>query len=1294
MSKFHLGINLGHDRAAALVSDGEIVVAIHQERLDRRKHSVGFLHQSAGDPTQVQLPDEAIRYCLEYSGISLSEVASITANMPGVDHGPEILRRKLSPELADKVLRVPSHHLAHAYTAYWPSGFDDALILVVDASGNVTEDRKTESYTLYEGRGGQLTELYRHSVPSHLASLSTLGFVYEYVSRKAGFTTEVGTAVSVPEAGKLMGLAPYGALQPHWQRWFEIRDDSYEVGISAYDIFLEIAALEKRHDDGEGKPYLRPYLVDLACKVQTELEEALRHIVGRAVRETGLRKVCLAGGVALNSVANYKLLADLGLEDIFIFPAAGDAGVAAGCALWANVTQEPNCQRHQMRQATLGKAYDSDEIQKAITRFGAEIKVEELTPEQAVARTAEALSKGHIVARVEGRCEFGPRALGHRSIMADPNFAEMKAILNARVKFREAFRPFAPVIPEENISEVFSQNIASPFMLLVSPIKTEFHEKIPAVTHADGTGRVQTVTEAENPFFYAVCRKLPELRDGPPVLLNTSFNVAGQPIVETPEESISTFLGTDIDFLCLENLWISKPGVPVLSYEEHLRLVGESPMPHGLGTTETSVIGLMRQLDRALFEGEIEGCPWTLEELKELSAKSARYKETSRLFAENPFGRPFKTQLSAEVVLLLDPLGESRLVDHRGLAPVSRHNLDEVKLLLAVLADSPEPLAKLRVEQQFTTLEWDQRIDWAIRKLASFRLKPGPAASQPSIEDSPLSEKSWNSAERVAGDPPDEVSTAEEEAEPQYQLAAENCRTLAPFSDPSFHAYNVLGELRGVLDRAGYTEQGVCSLLGIESLQLLEPTHFHYYDRFRLPRNELGDLVRFLLLRVVMEEERLRKLFGEKCFDALVRLGVLVSRGQDWASRLQLYSVDGLYVATDHRFMIFSEDRLVESPVMYIGLDSMGLVHAAPRYPGEKVLDLCSGSGVQALVASRYAQDTVGIDLNPRAIRFARFNAQLNGIRNARFVEGDLYSAVPGQAFDVILANPPFVPSPEEGLKFRDGGAQGENVLSRIVAGAASHLKPDGKLHIVTDLVDVANYEQKLDTWWKGGPAHKLVLQTADRDDMQFSVPHSHAPFGQSFQDYNDQIERWVNNFHSAGINAVNFGYVIIHRLPEAAVSSYYRRTIHNPAEPIHQQVKSYFEQRALLDRSDNDGFYLRLEDGIRFRIEYNLGTPERDVEIYCPDNPYYTTYIISEDIFRVIKAIALGTLRWGTFKSGNKDWLLDLIFKGILRLSRDTAPKVSNPDRRRFHRDNGHGRPVIQELETETTPTCLSSYL
>jgi carbamoyltransferase len=340
MSHYHLGMNLGHERSVAIVRDGEILVAIEQERLDRNKFSLGYLLQSPGDAAKMQLPNEAIQYCLDACGIRLEDLATITGNMPGEDFAPAILRRSLPRDIATKVQQIPSHHLAHAYSAYWPSGFDDALVLVADASGS-TVNHQTESYSLYTGQGSALSLLHSETVTAHLAGLSTLGFLYEYVTRKAGFVTTVGDKIKHAEAGKLMGLAPFGGEQPNLQRWIQTQPGSYSLSIAAYDIFLEIAALEKHYDTGEGKPYLRPYLVDLAYKVQHELEQALLHVVGLAVENTGLRRLCIAGGVGLNSVANYKLLNQLDLADIFIFPAAGDGGIAAGCALWANQCAHP-----------------------------------------------------------------------------------------------------------------------------------------------------------------------------------------------------------------------------------------------------------------------------------------------------------------------------------------------------------------------------------------------------------------------------------------------------------------------------------------------------------------------------------------------------------------------------------------------------------------------------------------------------------------------------------------------------------------------------------------------------------------------------------------------------------------------------------------------------------------------------------------------------------------------------------------------------------------------------------------
>lgn len=1258
MTQYHMGINLGHERSVAIVKEGEIQVAIEQERLDRKKYSLGYLLQAPGVASQIQPPFEAIRYCLDTCGIAMSDLASITANMPGNDYAPEILRRVLPAEIAEKVLKIPSHHLAHAYSAYWNSDFEDALILVTDASGS-TLDQRTESYTIYEGHGQTITTLHSETVTAHLAGLSTLGFIYEYVTRKAGFVTEVGGKVRHAEAGKLMGLAPYGQPQPNWHRWIRTIENSYSLDISAYDIFLEIAALEKQYDMGEGKPYLRPYLVDLAYKVQSELEQALLHIVGLAMQQTGLRKLCLAGGVSLNSVANYELLRQLNLEDIFVFPAASDSGIAAGCALWAYHTIEGGQKRVPLKKASLGRHYSQDVISQALHHFQGSIEVEELSPEEMIVRSAKALSKGNVVARFEGGSEYGPRALGQRSIMADPTFKHMKDILNARVKFREAFRPFAPVIPLEAISEVFEQSVAAPFMLLVSSIKPEFHEQIPAVTHVDGTGRVQTVTASENPYFYQVCYQLVRERQGVPVLLNTSFNVAGQPIVETPLEAIETFLSTDIDYLAIENYWISKRHFPVLSYEEHLAKVGASSLPAGLGEGAAEVTDLMKKLDRALFFGETQDCPWSLAELKELSAQGARYKETSRLFPETPLGQSLQTKLSDEVVLLLDPLGESTLVDLTQQVPSTNYSYEDIQLLLSVLYAPVEAIEQLRIQRRLTTFEFEQQIQWAQQRLSLYRLQPHHYYNFPRLLDSHL--------ENSQG------------------------RTFAAFANENFSARQQLRRLYECLQQAGYTASNICEILGISALQTLKPTHLHYYDRYRLPESILGDLIRLFLLRGALSEARSRQLFGDELLNTLTHLGLLIPRGENWASRVDLFEVAGLYFATDHRYMMLPEDQLDEDPVMYIGSDSLGLVCTAPQYSVDRVLDLCCGSGIQGLVASRYANEVISVDINPRAIRFARFNAQLNGVNNIQVRLGDLYQAIDGQ-FNTILANPPFVPSPTQELGFRDGGTSGEEILARIISGSANHLMPEGQLFIVTDLVDVQNYELKLNQWWKGGTAHKLVLSTADRDDLLFSVPHCHAAFNQTVEQYNTKLEQWVNNFHAEHLTAVNFGYILIRQSEAIQSSSYYLRTIHNPTHPIHHEVESYFQHCDLLDRADVMNYYLAIAPDLNFRLEMHPSKRDRTIELFSKDNPYFTTYSISEQMYRLLQDIHQLQPQWSAYaNSGSQDCLKDLIYKGILCLT-PNPPQVKR-NRRLNDPAPAQGLSIV-ELQTKTTPTCLSAYI
>lgn len=1291
MKNYHLGINLGHDRAAALVCDGEIIVAIQQERLDRKKHSIGFLHQSPGDTKQIQLPLQAINYCLDAHNINMTDINSITANMPGEDHSPHILKHCLAPEWTGKIKRISYHHLAHAYTAYWPSGFDDALILVADASGSA-ESGKTESYTLYRGRDNVLTPLHEEKVTSHLASLSTLGFLYEYVTRKAQFITRLSPSLSIPEAGKLMGLAPFGTLQENWQQWIHTSPDSYTLDISPYDIFLEVAALEKRYDTGEGKAYLRPYLVDMARKIQHELEQALLHIVELAVNETGLRKLCLAGGVALNSVANYKLYRQLKLDDIFIFPAAGDAGIAAGCALWAYANNE-NDHRHrplkkqpsrkQLRSAALGRTYSNTDVKAAAKKFGDRISVETLAPENVIKRCAEALAKGHIIARLGEGSEFGPRALGHRSILADPTFARMKDIINARVKFRESFRPFAPVIPATDVSEVFEQNVAAPFMLLVSDIKKKFHDVIPSVTHHDGTGRVQTVTKEDNVYLYQLCREMVKIRDGPPVVLNTSFNVAGQPIVETPEEAIETFLRADIDYLCLENIWIKKTQIPVLDYEQHLLKVESDELPHGLAPGQPAVTDLMRELDRALFFNERETCPWTKEELHALSSAGGRYKETSRLFPENPFQQAFKTQLSNNVVLILDPLGKSKLVKLSDASASKSYTLIEIKWVMAVHQNNAEQAEAIRLETQLSTLEANNKVSWAKQQLAEFNLT--------SFDLLPLS------------------------LDIDSQLTHSSTKTLPHFEKETFTCSNALSELRHRLINHKYSIFTICEALNIESLQNIEPTHLHYYDEYKLPQTELADLIRLFLLRGALTEARAITLFGDQLFSLLSKLGILILRGQQWASRIDLYCAEDLFIATDHRYMFLEEDKLEninnENPVMYIGMDSLGLVSTAPRSPSQNSLDLCCGSGIQALVASRYSHKVTGVDLNPRAIRFSRFNAQLNGIENVTFKSGHLYAVVKGETFDIILANPPFVPSPNENLRFRDGGKSGEAVLQQIINGANAQLSDIGKLHIVTDLVDLNSYQAKLLQWWGNEEIDTLVLHTADRDDVLFSVPHSHHPFGQSFQDYNQALKEWINNFHAANIKAVNFGYIIMHRSTKNQTGSYFTRAIHNPSTSIWSQVADYFSQRDKLAAIGSTPLYLSLTPGLRFQIEQDALNGAASITIVVPNQAYYSTYTVSEAIYRTMVSIAENQPAAKEFlQMADRRWIEDLILKGLIQLSsgEKSAQKrqtITN-DKKGNLSGNIQERPEqpspsqvlnkieIQEQETKTTPTCLSSYM
>ena len=1054
-------------------------------------------------------------------------------------------------------------------------------VLVVDATGSTDENDRTESYSLYRGGTEKLELIHAEKVEATLTGVGTLGMLYEEVTRRIGFISHLENGLSHAEAGKTMGLAPYGGESRVFSQWIHAQEGSYSLDIPGYDILLEIEALEKRHENVEGKLWMRPHLVELAAKVQQELEEALLHLVREAKRETQLNRLCLAGGVALNSVANHRLVRELELDGFFAFPAAGDSGIAAGCAFWANHQHgRRRAARFPMTRATFGRTPNRSEVDSAIQKYEDELELEALTPNELIGRTAEALAMGRIVARFEGGSEYGPRALGHRSILADPTFRQMRDVLNVRVKHREAYRPFAPVIPLERAEQVFELGVESPHMLLVAPVRQELRKVLPSITHHDGTGRVQTVVPDANRFLYGVCTHLGELRGGPPVVLNTSYNLAGEPIVESVEDALRTFLATDIDHLALENFWICKKHVAPKKYQEHTLGLPEAPQPEGLAASTPNLVDLTKQLHAAL-QGDVTGSLWNSNELKKLRARLLPYRNTSQKFPA--------------------------------------HGTDKIDCDLQ--SSHVQPIC--------------EKISLVNTKAA-------------------------------------DVSCGAE-------------LTFKTFENSS----GALAALRRRFQAACYDEHNVSQRLG-KAPQAIEPTDLPYLDNFHLGRDSLDDLIRFFLLRGALGEDRARSLLGSESFDFLHEAAAISITAGLCRAKIDLFPVEDLVIATDHRYQVLQGDAMSEEPVMYVGRDSIGLVKTAPRDDSESHLDLCTGSGVQALVAARYANRVVGVDLNPRALRFARFNAALNGINNVTFHHGDLYQPVSGQRFQSITANPPFVPSPTDTLAFRDGGSDGETVLSRIVGDAHQHLEKRGRISIVTDLVDPDVYADKLTGWWRGPGMCAQILTTANRDEKLFSVPHAHAPFGQSFEDYRDELSSWIRSYRTAGLKAVNFGYILMKKSLQLDHSDVLQRVIESPLQPIHEFVSELLDFQELRRSGSLAGLQVHTTPGLKIRFEQTPGCSNVERTALVQESPWHTEYRIDLVMQSLLEDAATGELNWDTIGERNLEpYAIALVEKGLLTVTGTARQNKNLPIN-----VMGSATILIDELESKTTPTCLSNYL
>lgn len=583
-----------HDSAAALIVDDRIVAAVQEERFTRKKHDSAF-------------PEHSIRYCLDSNNLRLSDIDRIVFYEKPIlkfdrlletyrafaPKGAVSFRRAALSWVKDKLFQKNSlqkrlkaidpdydgrldfteHHQAHAASAFYPSPFNEAVVLTLDGVGEWT----TTSMAI--GSGNKL-ELRKEIRFPH-----SLGLLY------SAFTYYLGFRVNSGEY-KVMGLAPYGE-PTHTQLLLDEvidlkADGSFHLNLDYFNYCTGLTMThEKLHDLLGGQPRapeapIEAWHMDIAASLQEVINEAVLRMSRSMVKETGIPNLCLAGGVALNCVANGKLLSEPTIKDVWVQPAAGDAGGALGAALCLNywVLDRPRQPAERdldaMSGSYLGPFFDQEEVEKTLNRLGAQFDVLG-TEEELIDRCIAELCNEAVVGWFQGRMEFGPRALGNRSILGDPRSSDMQSRLNLKIKFRESFRPFAPAVQREHVSDWFEMDRDSPYMLLVRNVVEDkrvtpdeksdrpaglnklkvVRSQVPAITHVDYSARVQTVHSETNPLFHRLLSRFHQ-STGVPMLVNTSFNVRGEPIVCTPEDAFNCFMHTDMDILVVGRCFLEK----------------------------------------------------------------------------------------------------------------------------------------------------------------------------------------------------------------------------------------------------------------------------------------------------------------------------------------------------------------------------------------------------------------------------------------------------------------------------------------------------------------------------------------------------------------------------------------------------------------------------------------------------------------------------------------------------------------------------------------------------------------
>ena len=553
----------GLDSAVVLLKDGDIIAAAEEERFNLDKHTCAF-------------PLNAINFCLNEAKASITDVNFICHgfNFAEWDFLYEI--DEFSKKYYNNILSSDSqiklfeehynltniknkfipvrHHTAHAASAFYPSNFDKALIIVADGIGEV------DSISIYIGEGKTISPL------QHCNIFSSLGIFYSIITSHLGFDVN-------SDEYKTMGLAPYGSperFQSFFKKCIEFRENG--------EIFIPVFSKNKTLFEKQTYRALREWISqetfpprtpgdevtqehkDFAAGLQIALNNSMLNLASYWKEKTGLTKLCLAGGVALNCVTNSVLINSQLFDEIYVPPAAGDPGTAIGAALYKHCHLEGNSFNHKNKKLPFyGPSFNENDILKVLDKYKSKVEFQKIENDEYITLAAENIYSGNIIAWMQGPMEFGPRALGNRSILADPRCPYMRDRINKAVKKRESFRPFAPSVKLEKAHIYFdvNQGVEFPYMLFTAQVKEEHKETLPAITHVDGSARIQTVNKEDHPLYWQLINEF-EKKSNIPILLNTSFNVKGQPIVSSPEDAVKTLLSTDIDALFMGQYYVTK----------------------------------------------------------------------------------------------------------------------------------------------------------------------------------------------------------------------------------------------------------------------------------------------------------------------------------------------------------------------------------------------------------------------------------------------------------------------------------------------------------------------------------------------------------------------------------------------------------------------------------------------------------------------------------------------------------------------------------------------------------------